>query len=96
MRQISESDEETPLTLAVSQESANAKQYFGRYMNQFSNFNSWSVPKTFFSQQKSWIKKYSMIDEFNFITHLDKQPKNDRDTLVVELVCLSKPENFEF
>ena len=49
-------------------------KHFGKYSNQFMEFQSWPIQAHFFTSQQSWTKLHSTLEPFDYLKYSEFAP----------------------
>jgi hypothetical protein len=70
-------------------------KYFGKYTEQYIEFQSWPTPREFFIRQENWIKSHGRVNPYDYMEYADRSPEiHQPDRLELELISIRKHNNY--
>jgi hypothetical protein len=70
-------------------------KHFGKYTEQYIEFQSWPCPREFFLRQENWIKSHGRVHPYDYMEYADRSPIiHQPDRLELELISIRKHNNY--
>lgn len=70
-------------------------KHFGKYVEQYIEFQSWPTPREFFIRQENWTKSHGRVLPYDYMDYADRSPIiHQPDRLELELISIRKHNNY--
>jgi hypothetical protein len=72
-------------------------KHFGKYVEQYIEFQSWPTPREFFTRIENWTKNHGKVLPYDYMDYADRSPViHQPDRLELELISIRKHGNYVY